>query len=289
MHSTLTQIYCQTLQTIVRSLVHLTGRGGGKFLGLLPKGQTFLLSDYCQSLKFQVDTTYPIEAMIWLSGVYDPKTTQLLQTLLREEDVALDVGANCGALTLVTASLVGKGRVYAFEPGERVRDRLSANLALNPELQAEVQIVPLGLGAEPQQLCYYEDPRYRGNGALFAAQGTPVQVVTLDDWAAQTNLTQLNLIKIDVEGMEYAVMLGGKATLAQFRPILYFETLPIFFTNKPYTIRSIYEFLATLGYQLRHPDPPHAEIPFDGPYPANSLAIHPQDLQRIHDEATTRV
>jgi FkbM family methyltransferase len=281
MQSALTQAYCLTLQQIVRSLVRLTGRGSGKFLPLLPKGQTFLMDDYCHTLKFHINTTYPIEGMIWLSGMYDAETTQLLQTIIRKTDAVIDVGANCGALTLVAATLAEEGVVYAFEPGQPIRDRLTANLALNPTLHSRVQVIPLGLGAEPQQLHYYEDPTYRGNGALFAEQGLPVQVVTLDDWANQTAIAQLNCLKIDVEGMEYAVMLGGKETLLRFHPILYFETLPIFFTNKPYTIRTIYEFLAGLGYQLRHPTPPYAEIPVAGPYPANSLAICPQDLWRL--------
>jgi FkbM family methyltransferase len=281
MQTALIRAYCQILQTIVRSLVRVTGRGGGKFLPLLPKGQRFLVQDYCGSLKVQIDTTYPIESILWLSGSYDATTTQVFQTLIRNDDTVLDVGANCGALTLVAGSLVGNGMVYAFEPGAPVRDRLAANLALNPDLQPHVQIVPLGLGAEPQQLRYYEDPSYRGNGALFADQGAIVEVVTLDEWMRQTPITQLDFLKIDVEGMEYAVLLGAKETLSRFHPTLYFETLPVFFTHKPYTIRSIYEFLAAIGYQLRYPEPPYAEIPLNGPYPTNSLAIHPQKLHRL--------
>jgi len=273
-------IWSNLLRIIVKSISTLTGRGGGKFAKLMPPNQNYLVKTYC-GYQFNVNTTYPMESAIWLSGVYEVDTTKFLREVIREGDVFLDIGANCGALTLVAASAIGKGKIYAFEPGQTVRDRLQANIDLNPQLKNIVLVLPLGLGLTTGKLLYHEDPNYKGNGGLFGSQGIPVDVVSLDEWVALEKIDKLDAIKIDVEGMEYEVLVGGKSTLEKYHPIIYFETLPIFFENKSYTIKTIYEFLTDLGYRIVSPTKPHEQIPFNGPYPANSVAIHSSRADRL--------
>lgn len=274
-------IWSKFLQSIVKIIAILTGRGGGKFAKLLPANQNYLINNYCGVYKFNVNTTYPMESAIWLSGVYEIGTTNFLRKVLREGDVFLDIGANCGAVTLIAASAIAEGKIYAFEPGETIRSRLQANIDLNPSLKNIVKVVPFGLGLKTGKLLYYEDKNYRGNGALFDSQGIPVDVLSLDDWASLEKIDKIDAIKIDVEGMEYDVMLGGKLTLEKYHPIIYFETLPIFFSNKSYTIQTIYEFLSGLGYKIVSPTKPYDSIPMTGPYPANSVAIHPSRVDRL--------
>ena len=276
------QIWSKFLQIIVRSIFILTGKGGGKFAKLLPLNQNYLVNNYCKLYKFNVNTLYPIESAIWLSGIYEVTTTKFLSQFLREGDVFLDVGANCGAVTLVAASTIKNGKIYAFEPGNTIRSRLQANVDLNPSLKSVVKVVPFGLGLETGKLLYYEDENYRGNGALFDSLGMPVDVITLDEWVSLEKIDKIDAIKIDVEGMEYDVLLGGKLTLEKYHPLVYFETLPIFFTNKSYSIQTIYEFLASLGYKIVSPSKPHEVIPLIGPYPTNSVAIHSSQAERLN-------
>ena len=193
-------VWSKFLQIIVRTLAILTGRGGGKFASLLPANQSYLITNYC-GYKLNINTTYPMESAIWLSGVYEVTTTKFLHQVLREGDVFLDIGANCGAVTLVAASAIANGKIYAFEPGNTVRSRLQANIDLNPSLKNVVKVVPFGLGLKSGKLLYYEDQNYRGNGALFESQGIPVDVISLDDWVFQEKLDKIDAIKIDVEGM----------------------------------------------------------------------------------------
>lgn len=275
-------IFSRLLQIFVRVFARLTQRGGGKFAQWLPKEQQFLVNNYCGNLNFYVNTTYPIEASIWLAGIYDVTTTRFLQSILREDDVFLDVGANCGAITLVAAQTVTKGQVYAFEPGPVIRSRLEKNLAANPQLQSRVKVVPFGLGSQSCRRFYYEDPNYRGNGALFATDSdSGIEVISLDEWLAQEQPGKIDVIKIDVEGMEYEVLKGSRHTLEQYQPIIYFETLPIFFTQTDYNIGTLYKFLKSFGYIIVSPQKPHKEIPLSGPYPANSVAIPPNKRDRL--------
>ncbi|MBE9226770.1 FkbM family methyltransferase [Phormidium sp. LEGE 05292] len=279
------QIWLFIVSNIYRSIVKiislLTGRGAGKFATILPKGQRYLVKNYCGLYNFYVDTTYPIEASIWLGGVYDIVTTNFLHKVIRPGDVFLDVGANCGALTLVAASVISDGKIYAFEPGVTIRSRLQANIDVNPQLKDCIEVVPLGLGLTKSQLFYHEDENYRGNGSLHISYGVPVEIISLDEWVLQENISRIDVIKIDVEGMEYDVLLGGKATLEKFRPLIYFETLELFYSDKQHKIRDIYEFLANFEYKIVRPTSPHLEVSFASPYPANSVAVPASKLERL--------
>jgi FkbM family methyltransferase len=273
--------YSRLLQIIVRIFCKLTGKGGGKFAKFLPKDQRFLIPNYCGNLNFEVDTTYPMESSVWLAGVYDVKTTNFLKKVIHPDDVVLDIGANCGALTLVAASLIDQGKIYAFEPAPAVRSRLQGNVELNPKLKEIVTVLPYGLGRHNYKGFYNEDPNYRGNGSLHGQQGIAVEVFSLDEWVALEKLDKIDVIKIDVEGMEYDVLLGGKAVLEKYHPILYFETLELFFETSSHSIKDTYEFLSSLGYRIIYPTAPYSEISFEGPYPPNSVAIYSSQAARL--------
>lgn len=277
----MTRAYSKIIQIIVRLLSRLTGKGGGKFTRLLPKGQNYLVTNYCGDLVFNIDTTYPMESSIWLAGVYEVTTTNFLKKVIRKDDILVDVGANCGAITLLAGSLINQGKIYAFEPSPDVHMRLKNNINANPQLKKIVKVFHYGLGRNKRQGFYYEDPHYRGNGALQTEGKVTVEIISLDEWVFLEKLEKIDLIKIDVEGMEYDVLLGGKAVLEKYQPIIYFETLPIFFQTTSYTIKTIYEFLAALGYKIINPKKPYQEVSFNGPYPPNSVAIPNRYLNRL--------
>jgi len=53
-----------------------------------------------------------------------------------------------------------------------------------------------------------------------------VDCVRLDDWAAQTGVKGLGLIKLDVEGAEIPVLQGAEKLIARFQPLLITEYNP---------------------------------------------------------------
>jgi FkbM family methyltransferase len=155
-------------------------------------------------------------------GEYSPEEGRMFELLLRPGDVVLEVGANIGAHTLLLAQAVGPaGRVHAIEPQRRLFQMLCGNLALNDVRNVHAR--QLGLGAAPEML-WVSTPA-TGTAANFGGvcllpQGEEaVDVVTLDD----LRLERLDLIKVDVEGMEEAVLRGGLDTIRRLRPKLYVE------------------------------------------------------------------
>jgi FkbM family methyltransferase len=143
-------------------------------------------------------------------------------------DTVLDVGANVGLYALVAARAVGPGgRVFAFEPAPAAAALLAKNLRRNA-LQARVSIAHCAAGAEAGVLRLYVAGASSENSAVSARVHTAanrpceeleVPVVTLDTFCREHDLHP-QVVKIDVEGWELAVLRGMPELLASELTIL---------------------------------------------------------------------
>ena len=136
--------------------------------------------------------------------------------------------ANIGYFSLAAAAtLRNTGQVSAFEPGRVAYARLTANVALNPF--ANLKTFRLAVAAAPGEVVLFTSGEIADSGAnIFqagAAQTTQerVRVVALDQLLQEEGLQEPNLIKIDVEGAELAVLQGAAALLTRARPMLLME------------------------------------------------------------------
>lgn len=195
-----------------------------------PPGMRFVYGEYLGDIQLHIDTRFLVERIAW-TGSYEAELQHHIRRTIAPGAIVLDVGANIGAVTLGLARQVGDtGHVHAFEPAPPNRRRLEANLALNPALAKRITLHPLGLGDRAATLHWHEEPGNPGNGWLRAsgAGGIPVAVRALDEVTHELGLPRLDFIKIDVEGMEDAVLRGAAGTLRRWKPALYFETLARF-------------------------------------------------------------
>jgi FkbM family methyltransferase len=158
-----------------------------------------------------------------LYGEWSEGEMDLLGQVVRPGMVVLDVGANIGVHTVFLAKVTGPaGRVYSFEPQPTLFHVLCANLVLNQ--LTNVFAIHAALGAVPgtvnvPNIGYTSRGNFGGIALDNRADGEPMTATTLD----ALNLTQCDLIKIDVEGMECDVLRGGTMTLSRLKPILYVE------------------------------------------------------------------
>lgn len=127
-------------------------------------------------------------------------------------DIVVDAGASYGAYTL-TALAMG-ATVEAFEPEQSVRVDLRANLRLN-EWSHVCRVWPLGLwsGAESIDMASYA-PHWPA-GTVSG----PFDMMQLD----ALGLTQLNWLKLDIEGAEEHALRGAIATLKRCNPVVIVE------------------------------------------------------------------
>ena len=161
---------------------------------------------------------------VGLYGEYGEYEAQLLRQVCPAGGVAVEVGANIGTLTLVLSKAAGPtGFVYAYEPQRVVFQTLCANLAVNSIVNADARHAAAG-AANGHVLIPdidYATPNNFGGVELGAFDtGRKVRKVRLDD---DLEPERLDLLKIDVEGMELEVLQGAATLIGRHRPILYVE------------------------------------------------------------------
>lgn len=219
-----------------------------------------------------------------IDGCFEPNEIYWLSTVLRPGQTVIDVGANEGLYSLFAAACVGPaGRVIAVEPSSREVARLRANLKLNPRLRVDVE--QIGLSRAPgEALLNVASATHAGHNTLgtFAYEGIDaalperITLTTLDHLAGR--LDHVDLIKIDVEGAELAVLEGAVQTLQRHRPVILFELLDTALKQQGASADGVLAFLTGLGYQfLVLDDATGRFVPQAAPdqRSENMVAIHP--------------
>jgi FkbM family methyltransferase len=179
---------------------------------------------------------------------FEPREVRVVKRVVRRGDVCLDVGANVGFFTLLFARLVGRtGRVLAYEPIPANVALLRKNLELNDcgcvtvhEVAAGALQSDLVLGLPAGQTAVTATS---GHWTL----GGPVKPVStrqlvLDDAIRDFHV---RIAKIDVEGMESAVLTGLRDALAEHR----IDFLLVEVALAPYG--AVAEPLEAAGYSVR--------------------------------------
>jgi FkbM family methyltransferase len=114
------------------------------------------------------------------------------------------------------------GLVYAFEPQRLVYQAMCANLALNQLTNVLAWQAAIG-AAEGRIFVPNLNPREPANFGGVSMQSTPtpeaVVLLTLDG----IGFPRVDLLKIDVEGMELEVLMGAEKLIDRHRPYIYVE------------------------------------------------------------------
>jgi FkbM family methyltransferase len=138
--------------------------------------------------------------------------------------VALDIGANVGAYSMLLGQWVGPaGQVFAFEPAPEPFDGLVRHTALN-RLDGVVRPIQSAVGAASTRAALLlATTSGEGRLAASADSGRTVQVpvTTVDQFCAEHHLTP-DFIKIDVEGAELDVLRGARDTIKRSRGLALF-------------------------------------------------------------------
>lgn len=168
---------------------------------------------------------------LYVCGSFEPNEFAFVDRVLKPGMTFIDVGANDGYYSLFAARRVGPtGKVVAIEPSSRERAHLQRNLGRNG--LDNVQVVAAALGAEPGVVdLHLAHGVHAGHNTLgdFAhddvvrASSERVPLETLDAVVARHSLTQVDMVKIDVEGGEAGVIAGARKVLNEMRPILLME------------------------------------------------------------------
>ncbi len=208
----------------------------------------------------------------YVDGRYEPNEMCAIADVLRPGMCFVDVGANEGIFTLLGAAMVGpSGAVHAFEPSPRERGRLTSNLELNG--LTNVRVHPVALGSTPRTASLsISDQEHPGHNTLGGfgypetseAYSVEVAVRTLDQVVEREGLDRVDVMKIDVEGSETAVLQGAEETLRKFRPVIIVEAQEKSLREMGSSIQELIHLIRSHGYEVRAPGSAGLPVPAIG-------------------------
>jgi FkbM family methyltransferase len=156
------------------------------------------------------------------------------------------------------------GKVFAFEPLAYLQEKFNRNMSLNKV--ENVSLFPFALSDKEDEVDFNINPDSWNQGTFSLSNnrsGSNTQHVIIkvaDNIAEIQNLKSLDLIKIDVEGFEYQVLLGLAVTLKLHKPRIIFEYDDNYWLNNGQKIADCYAFLQSLSYTFYQITPVGCEL-----------------------------
>jgi FkbM family methyltransferase len=200
------------------------------------------------------------------SGDLEPGTRLVIRRLIRPGDTFIDVGANVGVHTLCAAhAMQGQGRVIAFEPFPRTSELLKRTLTMNGLASfCDVRQEAVSDQRGERDLFVGRVSAHHSLielGDLVSASSPPIKVpvVCLDDVIAP--LETVDLIKIDVEGVELEVLNGARRIVAENPTVaIIAEFGPSHLQRSGHSAASWLETFTNLGFDRRVIDPATGQL-----------------------------
>lgn len=177
---------------------------------------------------------------------YEAKLLSMVQSmdLVGPASTICDVGANIGNHAIYFAKMMRVGRVLCFEPQPVCYATLVTNLELNGlSSMATAYNCLVGAVTGNGRLARF-NARNLGGSAFESDDQGAIPMFALDDVITADDLAALDLIKIDVEGMQGEVLKGAEGVLDARKPALWVEIL-----EKDRSFDETAAFLARFNYR----------------------------------------
>ncbi|GGB46393.1 hypothetical protein GCM10011316_18130 [Roseibium aquae] len=170
----------------------------------------------------------PYHSKFWKKaerGAWEPETFEVLEAHLSKERDYIDIGAWIGPTVLFAANRAR--HVWCFEPDPDAFRALTRNLSLNGIGNVSALPVALSNTAGVARMASFRGGRGDSMTSLLKANAADaVDVATLgwNDFAGQTNLSAVSLVKMDIEGAEFFLLPTLLEWLQAHRPAFYLST-----------------------------------------------------------------
>jgi len=187
------------------------------------------------------------------AGTFEQDERAVFTELVGPGMTVVDIGAHAGLYTMIASKLVGdRGRVVAFEPSPRERERLHRHLGLNRCGNVTIEPVALGDHTGEATLFVVQNGETGCNslhpGDVGDTRPVTVELRRLDDYLARGEITRVDVVKMDIEGAELSVLRGAENLFRTRRPTLLCEIEEARISPWGYRGRDIVDLVAGWGY-----------------------------------------
>jgi FkbM family methyltransferase len=193
-----------------------------------------------------------VQQQLFWYECYEKPVEAGLKKLLNSDGVFIDIGANVGYFSLYASRLAPQGKIIAFEPVSYLFGALQKNIEVNGI--KNIQAVKAAIGERNEEKEIYLSAADNtgmssfGRPENFSGKKELVKIFSFDNWFASSGLTKVDLIKIDAEGFELAVLKGMQETIALFKPYIIMEMNPQTLSYFQLTAADLLNYTAELSY-----------------------------------------
>jgi FkbM family methyltransferase len=198
-----------------------------QILGFNKKGSTVI--DRLQNVQMEYDYLTDIGSSLFFLREFEQAEIHFLIQKMsdKHQTTILDIGANIGWHSVLWAKALPNSKIFAFEPAPDTYALLRRNIDRN-SLNQQIYPISKAVSNEPGILPFFrsKDNAYsslKDTKRREILDQISVPVTTIDEFVETHQLTEISLIKIDVEGLETQVVQGGLTTLDKFAPDLFVE------------------------------------------------------------------
>jgi FkbM family methyltransferase len=194
-----------------------------------------------EQIKLEEHTDLKTFWQVFLRRVYPVHTA---------DRVIVDVGANVGLFTLYAARCAPQARIVAIEPFPATFDRL-LTMVRDHHLDTRVSCLNCAAtgagGVRVMRDLHVPSQRRSLMPAANGLPGTQVFGKTLEQILDENNLLHVDLLKMDIEGSEYEVLLSApQEALARISRI----ALEYHGDSAPYSKQQIFQRLGQAGFRV---------------------------------------
>ena len=181
-------------------------------------------------------------------------------TQIEPDWVVVDIGAAIGEFTVYAAQKAAAGEIYAYEPNPQSFALLQENIMLNKLSNVQTFCVGVWDQAGGMQLDLVNAEPLQGKTVFQQDEAitAEVPVITFDQLVQDSVDSLIDLLKLDCEGAEYAILMGASAkSLARVqRIVMEYHDL-----DAEHEHSRLVRFLEGSGFSVQlHTNPVHAEI-----------------------------
>lgn len=210
------------------------------------------------------------------SGIFQVNNLRKLHELKPNARTILDIGANIGSNTIEYSTWAKQ--VYSFEPTPELFAQLVKNISLNKtnpdtvrwcdtvSMNSVATITPIQKAVGDKLSSVFMKTHNNNKGKNYVTNNKTngdieVEVITIDSM----NFTEVDIMKIDVEGYEPFVLQGAEQTILRDRPVIQTEISPDYLKRNGYTVQDLAEWFYEREYYAidRHGNKQSQQFPVD--------------------------
>lgn len=181
-------------------------------------GDRTVLCKVLANHKMYVDATdLGIAPHLIMDGYWESWLTQLLARIVQPGFTCLDIGANFGYFSILLSELAGEmGKTFAIEPNPAIAKLLRSTRSVNG---CKFEIIETALAEKKGEAVLTINDGELGGGTIKsneAGQGrsqVKVATISVDELVFEKSIGKVDVIKMDVEGVEPLVFQGMRQTI----------------------------------------------------------------------------